>query len=108
MSQDPTYSNSYLQDSMKSVVEQLWIRLKVSLNMMKSSLSLNCNTKPHLDDIGQSKDEQESNIRDAITNLADDTVTIFTDGSSLGNSGPTGGSAIVFLTDLQNNPVLLK
>ena len=44
-----------------------------------------------MEDMGQSKEIQVSNIREIISNLNDDTVTMFTVGSSLGNPGPSEG-----------------
>ena len=43
-----------------------------------------------------------------MENLGNDCVAAFTDGSDLGNPGPTGAGALIYLQGLLDNPVCLK
>ena len=60
-----------------------------------------------MEDMGQSKEAQVSNIRETISNLNDDTVAI-PRMVPLRSPGPTGGSAVIYLNGLHSKPVLLK
>ena len=51
---------------------------------------------------------QEENIKVVLENLGNDCVAAFTDGSALGNPGPTGAGAVIYLQGLLDNPVCLK
>ena len=44
-----------------------------------------------------SKDIQEKNTRQLIQQIRENEIVIFTDGSALGNPGPTGAGAVVYL-----------
>ena len=54
------------------------------------------------------KSRQEENVREMLDNTDDRDVLVFTDGSALGNPGPTGAGAMVYLDGYQSVPVLLK
>ena len=54
------------------------------------------------------KSRQEENVREMLDNTDDSDVLVFTDGSALGNPGPTGAGAVVYLDAYQSVPVLLK
>ena len=54
------------------------------------------------------KSRQEENVREMLDNTDDRDVLVFTDGSALGNPGPTGAGAVVYLDGYQSVPVLLK
>ena len=43
-----------------------------------------------------------------LSQMKENEVVIFTDGSALGNLGPTGPDAVVYLTGYQSSPILLK
>ena len=47
-------------------------------------------------------------MREMLDNTDDRDVLVFTDGSALGNPGPTGAGAVVYLDGYQSVPVLLK
>ena len=47
-------------------------------------------------------------MREMLDNTGDRDVLVFTDGSALGNPGPTGAGAVVYLDRNQSVPVLLK
>ena len=54
------------------------------------------------------KSRQEENVREMLHNSDERNVLVFTDGSALGNPGPTGAGAVVYLNGYQSVPVLLK
>ena len=54
------------------------------------------------------KSRQEENVREVLHNTDDRDVFVFTDGSALGNPGPTGAGAVVYLNGYQLMPILLK
>ena len=54
------------------------------------------------------KETQEENVKDLLTKLQPEDVVVFTDGSALGNPGPTGAGGVVYLDGYEASPVLLK
>ena len=55
------------------------------------------------------KSRQGENVREMLHNSDERDVLVFTDGSALGNLGPTGAGAVVYLNGYdQSVPVLLK
>ena len=54
------------------------------------------------------KSRQEENVMEMLHNSDDKDVLVFTDGSALGNPGPIGAGAVVYLNGYQPVPVLLK
>ena len=54
------------------------------------------------------KSRQEENVREMLHNSDERDILVFTDGSALGNPGPTGAGAVVYLNGYQSVPVLLK
>ena len=52
------------------------------------------------------KSRQEENVREMLDNTDDGDVLVFTDGSALGNPGPTGAGAVVYLDGYQSVLVL--
>ena len=59
-------------------------------------------------ELDNEKKIQEENIKVLLENLGNDCVAAFTDGSALGNPGPTGAGAVIYLQGLLDNPVCLK
>ena len=55
-----------------------------------------------------SKEEQEENIREFLNQSTDQDVLLFTDGSALGNPGPTGAGAVAYIDGYKSSPILLK
>ncbi|XP_045198655.2 uncharacterized protein LOC123552970 [Mercenaria mercenaria] len=51
---------------------------------------------------------QVSNIKDILGTCKDNCILAFTDGSAIGNPGPTGAGAAVYLNGYDSIPVLLK
>ena len=47
-------------------------------------------------------------MREVLHNIDDRDVLVFTDGSALGNPGPTGAGTVVYLNGYQSMPILLK
>ncbi|XP_053379939.1 uncharacterized protein LOC123561196 [Mercenaria mercenaria] len=62
----------------------------------------------HTDNFKVDKDMQVDNIREIIDSCDDNTVLAFTDGSALGNPGPTGAGAAVYLEGYSSIPILLN
>ena len=60
------------------------------------------------EELANSKDEQTENIRDFLNQFTDREVLLFTDGSALGNPGPTGAGAVAYVDGYKCSPVLLK
>ena len=60
------------------------------------------------EELANSKDEQTENIRDFLNQSTDREVLLFTDGSALGNPGPTGAGAVAYVDGYKCSPVLLK
>ena len=61
-----------------------------------------------IEEFTNSKEEQEENIRDFLSQSTDQDVLLFTDGSALGNPGPTGAGAVAYIDGYKSSPVLLK
>ena len=53
-------------------------------------------------DFKNSKDIQEENMRELLQEITQEEIVIFTDGSALGNPGPTGAGAVVYLDGYQS------
>ena len=49
-----------------------------------------------------------SSVRDHIASLLPTTLPIFTDGSALGNPGPCGSAAVIYINGLAKDPVTLS
>ena len=47
-------------------------------------------------------------LRDFLNQSTDREVLLFTDGSALGNPGPTGAGAVAYVDGYKCSPVLLK
>ena len=47
-------------------------------------------------------------VRDHLNSLPQTTLSIFTGGSALGNPGPCGGVAVIYLHGISNDPVCLN
>jgi len=54
-----------------------------------------------------SKTLQTENIQRQLCFLQGEEILVFTDGSTLGNPGPTGAGAAVYLEGYNTTPVLL-
>ena len=61
-----------------------------------------------VEELANSKDEQTVNIRDFLNKCTDREVLLFTDGSALGNPGPTGAGAVAYVDGYNCSPVLMK
>ena len=64
--------------------------------------------KVNVEEFTNTKAIQEENIRERLSQLGNDEIVIFTDGSPLSNPGPTGAGAVIYLNGYQSSPVLLK
>ena len=54
------------------------------------------------------KTVQEENIKLILDNLEPGTVSVFTDGSALGNPGPTGAGAVIYHDGLDKEPICIS
>ena len=54
------------------------------------------------------KTAQEEKISDVISKIDSECVAVFTDGSALGNPGPTGSGAVIYYQGLDQEPVCLS
>ena len=61
-----------------------------------------------IEEFTNSKEEQEENIREFLNQSTDQDVLLFTDGSALGNPGPTGAGAVAYIDGYNSSPILLK
>ena len=66
--------------------------------------NLNCNWK----EFDQGKNIQEENIKEILDGIDSSCVAVFTDGSALGNPGPTGAGAAIYHNGLDNDPVCIS
>ena len=64
--------------------------------------------KVDTDDFVNSKNVHVENIRDKLNQIKEDEIVIFTDGSALGNPGPTGAGAVIYMNGYHTSPILLK
>ena len=64
--------------------------------------------KIELEEFNNSKDEQEENTKEFLRKCTNKDVLLFTDGSALGNPGPTGAGAVAYIDGYNSAPVLLK
>jgi len=55
-----------------------------------------------------SKTFQTENIQRQLSSLQGEEILVFTEGSTLGNQGPTGASAVMYLEGHNTTPILLK
>ena len=60
------------------------------------------------EDFVNTKSDQVNNVIEILSQIKENEVVIFTDGSALGNPGPTGAGAAVYLNGYQSSPILLK
>ena len=60
------------------------------------------------EELTNSKEDQEENIRDFLTRCTDRDVLLFTDGSASNNPGPTGAGAVAYIDGYNSTPVLMK
>ena len=61
-----------------------------------------------IEEFTNSKDEQEENIREFLSQSIYQDVLLFTDGWALGNPGPTGAGTVAYIGGYNSSPVLLK
>ena len=47
-------------------------------------------------------------MKQVLKEVKEDCVAVFTDGSALGNPGPTGAGAVIYLNGLQSDPIGIK
>lgn len=64
--------------------------------------------KTNFEEFNKRKDDQVEAMQAILNDCQEHGVLLFTDGSSLGNPGPTGAGAAVYLQGYRSNPVLLK
>ncbi|XP_045179807.2 uncharacterized protein LOC123539306 [Mercenaria mercenaria] len=64
--------------------------------------------KVNKEQFGESKEVQVENIREILEACNKQDILVFTDGSSFGNPGPTGGGAAVYLEGYSSQPILLN
>ena len=60
------------------------------------------------EDFVNTKSDQVNNVIEILSQIKENEVVIFTDGLALGNPGPTGAGAAVYLNGYQSSPILLK
>ena len=60
------------------------------------------------EDFVHTKGDQVDNVLEILRQIEENEVVIFTDGSALGNPGPSGAGAVVYLNLYQSSPILLK
>ncbi len=75
-------------------------------------------SKCHIDNwqqLGSSHDRTASqkaqatkSVQDHLRSLPASTLPIFTDGSALGNPGPCGSAAVIFLNGIRNDPIAIN
>ena len=63
--------------------------------------NLQCNWK----ELESDKALQEENIKEILDGLDPSCVAAFTDGSALGNPGPTGAGAVIYYNGLEEEPI---
>ena len=59
-----------------------------------------------IEEFTNSKEEQEENIMEFLNQSTDQDVLLFTDGSTLGNNGPTGAGAVAYIEGYNSLPIL--
>ena len=64
--------------------------------------------KVDTDNFVNSKNVHVENIREKLKQIKEDEIMIFTDGSALGNPGPTGAGAVIYMNGYHTSPILLK
>ena len=60
------------------------------------------------EDFVNTKSDQVNNVIEILRQIEENKVVIFTDGSALGNPGPTGAGAVVYLNGYQSSSIQLK
>ena len=60
------------------------------------------------EEMNNGKTEQEENISETLTNLEGESIVAFTDGAALGNPGPTGAGAAIYMNGLNSHAERLK
>ena len=60
------------------------------------------------EEMNNGKAEQEENISEVLTNLEGESIVAFTDRSALGNPGPTGAGAAIYMNGLNSHAERLK
>ncbi|MEW8546767.1 MAG: reverse transcriptase domain-containing protein [Candidatus Thiodiazotropha sp.] len=83
-------------------IEKEFVYTKEMMGLMK------VRGKVDTSEFGNAKSIQEENIRSLLQQISHEEIVIFTDGSALGNPGPTGAGAVVYLDGYQSSPILLK
>ena len=64
--------------------------------------------KIDVEEFKNTKTDQVENIREILGQIDENETVAFTDGSALGNPGPTGAGAVVYLKGYNSSPILLK
>ena len=64
--------------------------------------------KIDVEEFKNTKTDQVENIREILGQIDENELVAFTDGSALGNLGPTGAGAVVYLKGYHSSPVLLR
>ena len=83
--------------------------LKKNLNILNEYMGLHkAKATVVTEEFQNTKIRQEENVREVLHNTDDRDVLVFTDGSALGNPGPTGAGAVVYLKRYQSMPIPLK
>ena len=66
------------------------------------------NQKVYTEDFKLNKDHQMENVIEILNRCSNNEILIFTDGSTIGNPGPTGAKAVIYLNGYMCSPILLK
>ena len=66
--------------------------------------NVDCNWK----EFDQGKTVQEENIKEILDSIDANCVAVFTDGSALGNPGPTGAGAAIYHNGLDEDPICIS
>ena len=61
-----------------------------------------------VEEFKNTKTDQVENIREILEQIDDNDIVAFTNCSALGNPGPTGAGAVVYLKGYYSSPILLK
>ena len=71
-------------------------------------LCINTNLQCNWKEFESEKALQEENIKDILDKLDPSCVAAFTDGSALGNPGPTGAGAVIYYNGLDEEPICIS
>ena len=66
------------------------------------------NQKVYTENFKLNKDHQMENVNEILNRCSNNEIIIFTDGSTIGNPGPTGAGAVIYLNGYMCSPILLK